>query len=66
MMIIMAIKIAVKLVVAALLIFSTTWYKFPSQIIMYLTVTLLNIIAIFLIVSALVEIVNGYIRRKKL
>ncbi|GAF35863.1 hypothetical protein FD41_GL000187 [Lentilactobacillus farraginis DSM 18382 = JCM 14108] len=62
----MAIKIAVKLVVAALLIFSTTWYKFPSQIIMYLTVTLLNIIAIFLIVSALVEIVNGYIRRKKL
>ncbi|MBZ2201766.1 hypothetical protein CLI91_10495 [Lentilactobacillus hilgardii] len=60
------IKFFLKLVIGILLIFMTTQLTFSSRLAMFLTVAIINIVALILLSSAIADVIKSYIKKKKL
>ncbi|EEI20803.1 hypothetical protein G8J22_00186 [Lentilactobacillus hilgardii] len=59
-------KFFLKLVIGILLFFMTTQLTFSSRLAMFLTVAIINIVALILLSSAIADAIKSYIKKKKL
>lgn len=55
-----------KLVIGILLFFMTTQLTFSSRLAMFLTVAIINIVALILLSSAIADAIKSCIKKKKL
>ena len=57
-------KFFLKLVIGILLFFMTTQLTFSSRLAMFLTVAIINIVALILLSSAIADAIKSYIKKR--